>query len=67
MKDYKGYSFRLSTNTGGKAGKGCNDTRSLHVTGPIKGRYFSFKTSNPYGMAEAHNKAIKWIDKQQES
>lgn len=61
---YKGFEFRQSKNTGGKAGKGNNITTSIHVVNPITymGKYFSYKTFTVNGYDLAIEKAKKWID-----
>lgn len=63
MDSYKGFKFRHSLNTGGKAGKGSNKTRSIHVTSLMHGRYFSYSLEDPNGWAKAVVKAKNWVDK----
>jgi hypothetical protein len=63
---YKSFTFRLSNNTGGKAGKGFNQTRSFYAFSEkyMKGRYFSFYHQDPVDMMEVYMmKARPWIDK----
>jgi hypothetical protein len=62
---YKGFSFRQSLPTGGKAGKGRNKTRSIHVVSEkyAKGRYFSYTIGDGIDLVRAITAAKKWIDK----
>ena len=64
METYRNFTFRKSINTGGKAGKGNNETTSIHVVGinNHKSKYFSYKLNDIYGFSEAYNKAKKWVD-----
>jgi hypothetical protein len=59
----RGFKFRHSIPSGGKAGKGHNDTTSIHVTNLslCKGKYFSYSVNDNSAYEEAIRKAKNWI------
>jgi hypothetical protein len=65
--EYKGYTIKQASQTGGKAGKGNNKTSTIQVRQELKEGYLlrkqiRYKVDDPEGMKNAVQKAKDWAD-----
>lgn len=61
LGEYRGFSLHLTV-SGGKAGKGCNSTASVRVTGETVCKYFRFPVNDGEKRRGALRKAKEFIN-----